>query len=203
MKRIATVALVLTLAAPALAQMELFQKKPPPFVHPEGYYSLSLPRGWESQLRPDGTFEASATNGDTGKLTIHRVNVERDVDTELVALNAHRELRKLPHFKDGGGGRLKIGGKPASIRSFEFDYMGNTEYTISVEELYVVSGTVLFVVHFEVMKRSFRHFALDLKKIYDSLRVADVDAEGKPIHPVRPKKVKDPAIVPNIGNVRY
>jgi hypothetical protein len=201
MRRALLITIVCCLALPATAQLDIFQKKPRPFLHPEGYYLVAMPRGWEGQLQADGSFAASASRGrDQGKLTIRMASVERDVDTELVALNAHRELRKLPHFKDGGGGRLKVGGKPASIRSFEFDYMGNTEYTISVEELYVVSGTVLFVVHFEVMKRSLRHYALDLSIIYDSMRVAEIDATGKPTRPVRlPKRTGGSAIMPGVG----
>jgi hypothetical protein len=201
MRRALLIAILCGLAVPAAAQLDIFQKKPRPFLHPEGYYLVAMPRGWAGQLKPDGAFEASSSRGrDQGKLTIRMAIVARDVDTELVALNAHRELRKLPHFKDGGGGRLKVGGKPASIRSFEFDYMGNTEYTISVEELYVVSGTVLFVVHFEVMKRSLRNYALDLSVIYDSMRVAEIDATGKPTRPVRlPKRKGGSAIVPGIG----
>ena len=189
------------IAVAAHAQLGLLgPKRPPPVEHPEGYYLLRLPRGWSHAFAPGEQFTASGTHGDTAQLTITVTDVEREADTELVALNAHRRLRELPHFKDGGGGRLTIGGKPASIRSFEFDYQGNTELTVAVEELYVVTGRILVTVHFEVMRRSLPAFKEDLKAIYDSLRVADVDAEGRVKRAPRPKQRRErTTVVPDIS----
>jgi hypothetical protein len=194
MRQRTAIALVVVAAAlcssAVLAQIEmdlLGPRRPPPFFHPRGFYSLSFPGGWEYRISDDGNLVANKAAGDRAELTITMKSVPPKVDTEMVAHNAGIALRKLPHFVDRGGGRLAIGGKPASVRSFEFDYQGNTEYTISVEELYIVSGSVLFTVHFEVLKRSFRNFGGDLKTIYDSMAVAEIDAEGKPIAPVKPR----------------
>jgi len=195
------VAVVVALAGLAQAQVEIFgPPKPAPFFHPKGFYAVGFPGGWSYELKPDGRLVATATRGrDKAQLTLTMTSVPKDADTENVALNAAKELRKLLHFKDGGGGRLKIAGKPASVRSFEFDYQGNTEYTITVEELYVVSGPVLFTLHFEVMKRSFPAYAGDLKSIYDSLMVAEIDAEGKPFKVVAPNPVKDNSGAPKVS----
>ena len=194
---------VVGLAGLALAQAEIFgPPKPAPFFHPKGFYAVGFPGGWSYELKPDGNLVAISQNGmDRAQLTVSMRSVPKDATTENVALNAAKELRKLPHFKDGGGGRLKIAGKPASVRSFEFDWQGNTEYTITVEELYVVSGPVLFTLHFEVMKRSFPSYRNDLKAIYDSLMVAEIDADGKPFKVVAPKPVKDSS--GNINNVGW
>lgn len=195
------IVVVVALSGLAQAQMEIFgPPKPAPFFHPKGFYALGFPGGWSYELQPDGKLVATATKGnDKAMLSLTMTTVPKDADTENVALNAAKELRKLLHFKDGGGGRLKIAGKPASVRSFEFDYQGNTEYTITVEELYVVSGPVLFRSHFEVMKRSFPYYAADLKVIYDSLMVAEIDADGKPFKVVAPKPVKNPTGTPQVG----
>ncbi|MBN2357823.1 MAG: hypothetical protein JXR83_00115 [Deltaproteobacteria bacterium] len=200
---IVVVAIALTGLAPA--QMEIFgPPKPAPFFHPKGFYALGFPGGWSYELNKSGDLVASAQKGmDRAELTLSMRSVPKDADTENVALNAAKALRKLPHFKDGGGGRLKIAGKPASVRSFEFDWQGNTEYTIAVEELYVVSGPVLFTLHFEAMKRSFPAYRNDLKTIYDSLMVAEIDADGKPFKVVSPKPVKDNSGVPNVNQIGW
>ena len=203
--RLTVFAVVTAISGLALAQAEIFgPPKPAPFYHPKGFYALGFPGGWSYELKPNGALVASANKGmDGAQLTLAMRTVPRDADTENVALNAAKELRKLPHFKDGGGGRLKIAGKPASVRSFEFDWQGNTEYTIAVEELYVVSGPVLFTLHFEVMKRSFHNYRGDLKSIYDSLMVAEIDADGKPFKVVAPKPVKDNSEVPDLNKVGW
>jgi hypothetical protein len=194
MKRFLTfVVAALVLSAGAHAQIqELFEgKRTPPTVHPKGYFALELPRGWNAEFDAKGDMLATGGSGDVAQL---RISVQTlptaDADTELVALNHSRELRKLPNFRDGGGGRLKIGGKPASIRSFLFDYNGNTEYTVSVEELYIVSGRVMIMLHFEVMKRSFANYGKDLKQIYDSLGIADMGADALPLKPATARKVR-------------
>ena len=155
--RLLLAACTLLLALSAQAQIDaMLGKKVPPLLHPGGYYALVPPRSWSNEFTRDGQLIMQAKQRDQAELTITiKTLPAADADTELVALNHARALKKLPNFRDGGGGRLTIGGKPASIRSFEFDYNANTEYTISVEELYIVSGRVLVLVHFEVMKRSF------------------------------------------------
>ncbi|MFH1812203.1 MAG: hypothetical protein ABIJ09_25930 [Pseudomonadota bacterium] len=193
-----------TLSSLALAQldMEMFgQRRPPPFFHPKGYYAVEFPGGWEHKLTAQGQLVANKLAGDRAELTITMKSVPNKVDTEMVAHNAGIALRKLPTFVDRGGGTLTVAGKPASVRSFEFDYQGNTEYTVAVEELYIVSGSVLYTVHFEVLKRSFRNFQKDLQKIYGSIIVAEIDADGQPMHPVRPraKASPDSIMVPGPG----
>jgi hypothetical protein len=189
--------LLLPVLAAAQLQQILGNKRPPPFVHPQGFYAVTFPRGWDHELKPNGQMVDTATKGDQALFTVTMESVPGDVDTEMVALNAGRKLRELPHYKDGGGGRLTIGGKPASIHSFQFNYQGNTEYQVAVEELYVVSGSVLFTIHFEVMRRSFPKFRKDLKQLYDGFAVAEIDATGHPKRKARPKssKRKDSVIV--------
>jgi hypothetical protein len=203
--QLTVIVVVIALGGLVFAQPEIFgPAKPAPFVHPKGFYALGFPGGWAYELKPNGSLVATANKGnDRAELTISMRTVPKDADTENVALNAAKELRKLPHFKDGGGGRLTIAGKPASIRSFEFDWQGNIEYTIAVEELYVVSGPVLFVLHLEVMKRSFAEYRGDLKVIYDSLMVAEIDAEGKPFKAASPRRIKDNSGAPNINKIGW
>jgi len=181
------------LPTPARAQLEgiIGPRRPPPFVHPQGFYTIQLPRGWQAELDKNGDMIAHKTNGDKAELTLRMTTVPMNADTEMVAFNKGRALRKLPHYVNGGGGRLKVSGKKASVHSFAFDYQGNTEFTISVEEMYVVSGTVLFTLHFEVLKRSMPRFKKDLMQIYSGLKVAEIDATGRAIIPRKaPKKHK-------------
>lgn len=193
MKRAIIIGAVLMLwSLEAVAQVPMMGgKRPKPFTHPKGFYGVAFPRGWTYELKPNGQLVAVGGRGtDQATFTVTMSKVPAGVDPEMVALNAGRKLKKLPHFKDGGGGRLTMAGKPASIHSFEFDYQGNTEYRIVVEELYIVSGSVLYTFHFEVMRRSFPKTTKDLKMIYDSIMVAEIDADGKPFKAVRAKRVK-------------
>lgn len=189
-------AFLITLSAQAQLEDIFGGRRAPPFAHPQGFYTVQMPRGWQAKLSKDGQLHAVKTAGDKAELTISMSTVPMNADTEMVAFNKGRSLRKLPHYRDGGGGRLKIGGKPASIHSFAFDYQGNTEFTVAVEELYIVSGTVLFTVHFEVLKRSMPAFRKDLATFYDTLKIAEIDATGQSIRHKQktPTKKKRPSL---------
>lgn len=181
---------LLLLPQQAQAQLDsiIGPRRPPAFVHPQGFFTIQLPRGWQAKLDKDGNMIAHKMAGDKAELTLRMSKVPMNADTEMVAFNKGRKLRKLPHYVDGGGGRLKVSGKKASVHSFAFDYRGNTEYTIAVEEMYVVSGSILFTLHFEVLKRSMPHFKKDLMQIYSGLKVAEIDATGQPILPQQKRK---------------
>jgi hypothetical protein len=170
--------------------MEMFQDSEPPFAHSTGLYCLVPPPGWVCQQLRDSSVECRSNNGpQPGLLTITHQTVEGQLDSELMALNAEKNLKKLPHYQRTGGGRLLLGDVKASIRSFRFDYQANNEYPVAVEELYVVSGGKAMRLHFETMLHAMPSYMLDLKKVYDTLGVAEVDALGQVVQGAQPRNV--------------
>jgi hypothetical protein len=122
-----------------------------------------------------------------GVCTITHFTIPGKLDAELMAFNAEKELKKLPHYRKTGGGRLLLGEAKASIRSFMFDYQGNTEYPVAVEELYLVTGGKAVRVHFETMARAMPGYANDLRAVYDTLGLAEVDGLGQVVTPATPR----------------
>ncbi|MBI5497812.1 MAG: hypothetical protein HY904_22585 [Deltaproteobacteria bacterium] len=179
---------VLAAAVPARANdLEgMFGNSEPPFEHSTGLYAFLPPGGWNCQQQRDSSVQCQASS--TGAmLRIEHWTIEGQLDSELMAFNEERKLQKLPHFRKNGGGRLLLGDVKASIRSFVFDYQGNAEYPVAVEELYVVSGGKAIRVHFEVMARAMPSHARDLKQLYDTFGVAEVDALGQVVTAARPR----------------
>ncbi|MEW5854866.1 MAG: hypothetical protein AB2A00_39180 [Myxococcota bacterium] len=166
----------------------MFQNEEPAFGHSTGLFAFTPPSGWACQQLKDGAVECRTGNGDApGLATITHATIEGNLDAELMALNSEKALKKLPHYRRTGGGRLLLGGVKASIRSFTFDYQGNTEYTVAVEELYVVTGSKAVRVHFETMALAMPSYGGDLKALYDTFAVAEVDASGQVVTPAKPR----------------
>lgn len=179
------------LGAPAHARADvtdMFGQNEPPLVHSTGLFALVPPSGWNCQQLKDSSVECNTSNGpQPGVLTITHQTVEGQPDCELMALNAESALKRLPHYRRTGGGRFLLGGVKAAIRSFTFDYQSNTEYPVAVEELYVVSGGKAIRLHFETMSAAMPAYMLDLKKVYDTFGVAEVDVLGQVVQGARPR----------------
>lgn len=187
-------ALVVALGVPVGAHaqagqlMDIMQQEAPPFSHSSGLYAFTPPGGWFCQQAKGGKVECKTGKGPApGTFVITYSTIEGRLDSELMAFNEERRLQKLPHFKKTGGGRLVLGGAKASVRSFTFDYQGNTEYPVAVEELYVVTGGKAIRLHFETMARAMPAYGGDLRQIYDTLGVAEVDEMGQVITPAEPR----------------
>jgi hypothetical protein len=171
--------------------MELMGEDVPPFVHSTGLYALRPAPGWRCMQLRDGAVECKTDNGPSvGVCTITYSTIAGQLDSELMAFNEERKLKKLKHFRKTGGGRLLLGDVKASLRSFTFDYQGNTEYPVAVEELYVVSGGKAIRVHFETMAHAMPSYGADLKQLYDTLGVAEVDDTGTVVQPAEPRSAQ-------------
>jgi hypothetical protein len=175
--------------AQAINPADLFGDGPLPFSHSTGLYMFIPPQGWSCQQLRDSSVECQTNNGPApGTMRITHMTIEGDLDAELMALNAERDLKKLPHYRKSGGGRLLLGTTKAALRSFQFDYLGNTELPVAVEELYVVTGAKAIRLHFETMARSMPAYMQDLKLVYDTFGVAEVDAAGQVVQVAKPRQ---------------
>ena len=182
----------LLLPSTAAAQVdpaELFGDKAMPFTHSTGLFMFIPPQGWMCQQLRDSSVECKTNGGPApGTLRITHMTIEGNLDAELMALNAERDLKKLPHYQKSGGGRMLLGTTKAALRSFTFDYLGNTELPVAVEELYVVTGGKAIRVHFETMYHSMPAYMGDLKQVYDTFGVAAVDAAGQVVQIAKPRQ---------------
>lgn len=161
------------------------------FVHSTGLYAMRPANSWRCNQLRDGAVECRTDSGPAqGVCTITFATIAGQLDSELMAFNEERKLKKLPHFRKTGGGRLLLGDVKASLRSFTFDYQGNTEYPVAVEELYVVSGGKAIRVHFETMAHAMPAYGMDLKQLYDTLGVAEVDDNGTVVQPAEPRSAQ-------------
>lgn len=184
-------------AGEASEMMDMMANESPAFVHSSGLYAFRPPSGWFCNQVKGGAVECRAERGPhQGSCSITYFTQQGQLDSELMAFNEEQKLKKLPHFKKTGGGKFLLGGAKASLRSFVYDYQSHTEYTVAVEELYVVTGGKAIKVHFETMASAMPAYAGDLKHLYDTLGVAEVDDTGNVVQPAEARsaqKKKKPA----------
>ena len=74
-----------------------------------------------------------------------------------------------------------MAGSPARLEKFAYDYLGNVEYSVGVQALYLVRSTKLYVLHFESRLDQYGQYAKDLVELYGSFRPAELDEGGHPI----------------------
>ena len=64
-------------------------------------------------------------------------------------LNQMDRFQQKPHFKKISEARTKLDGSPAITVAFQYDYLGNVEYTVGVQQLIMVRGGKLYLIHLE------------------------------------------------------
>jgi hypothetical protein len=186
----------LVAAAPAAAinPLDLMGKRPKPFVEPEGYYRVIIPSGFDCKKSKNiakREIKCDGTRGPQAVLYLQVLDVPPSANADLVALNEMDRLKKKQHFKHLDSARQVIDGISARMEKFTYDYMGNVEYPVGVQALYLVKKNKLFVLHFEARLDQFKAYEQDLTQLYGSFRPAPLDEGGNPIlEDVTTQKVK-------------
>lgn len=186
MPRVVLVALALALALPAQAinPLDLIGKRPKPVVGPQGYYRVVIPSGFdceETDNKRKREVRCNGTRGPQASLFIQVLDVPESANADLVALNEMDRLKKKPHFKHLDSRREVVDGTPARLEKFTYDYLGNVEYPVGVQALYLVRKNKLFVVHFESRLDQFGAYVKDLIELYGTFKPAPLDDGGNPI----------------------
>jgi hypothetical protein len=178
------IAALLGTAAPAAAinPLDLLGNRPKPFIEPDGFYRVILPPGFDCRATPGKReLRCDGTRGQRALLVLQVLDVPKSATSDLVALNEMERLKKKPHFKQIDSRREVVDGSPARFEKFSYDYLGNVEYPMGVQALYVVRENKLYVVHFESQLRFFGTYVRDLKIVYESFKPAALDEGGNPI----------------------
>lgn len=170
--------------------------QPKPFLEPEGYYMVVVPAGFDCDVRKRHV-ECRGNRGHAALLTIDVKDVPASATPEIVLLNQMDRFKKKPHFKLVTKQKTMIDGTPAMTTSFSYDYLGNVEYQVAVQALYMIRSGKLFVVHFESRLDQFHSYAGDLAKLYASFKPAQLDAAGHPVFEDLPKTI-GPAVTPDV-----
>jgi hypothetical protein len=184
MKRLLLGLLASLLAAGALANpLQLIgHGSPEAFVEPEGYYRVILPGGFAcAPQKNKREVRCSGARGSQALVVLQVLDVPKSATVDLVALNEMQRLKKKPHFKHLGSANETIDGSPARLEKFRYDYLGNVEYPVAVQALYLVRENKLFIVHFEAPLMSFSTYAKDLVELYGTFKPAQLDEGGHPV----------------------
>ena len=159
---------------------DLIGQQPKPFIEPEGFYAVILPANFDCSTRPRHV-ECKGNIGVQALLTIDVVDVPKSATVELVFMNQLDKIKKQPHYRLIQKGKTLIDGAHAITAAFSYDYLGNVEYSVGVQALYMVRGGKEYVIHFESRLNDFRVFARELAGLYASFKPARLDASGNPI----------------------
>lgn len=190
-------------ASPSFAQsgdqMEfLFGQKPKPFIDPAGFYAAILPNGFDCEARARQV-KCRGNRGVQAELSIDVIDVPASATADIAMLNQMDRFKEKPHFKQIAKGKTRLDGAPALTTSFSYDYMGNVEYSVGVQQLIMVRGGKLYLIHFESRLDQFAAHKADLEQLYRSFKPARLDGGGNPIlEDLKPKAAENPDGLPDV-----
>jgi hypothetical protein len=202
MSRFAVVVVAALASLPAVAQgadpllQSLSGQQPKAFLEPEGFYMAVIPAGFDCDVRKRNV-ECRGNRGHAALLVMRVEDVPPSATPEIKLLNEMDRFKKKPHFKLVAKQRTIIDGSPAITTSFSYDYLGNVEYQVGVQALYMIRSGKLYVLHFESRLDQFPSYAGDLAKLYASFKPAQLDAAGHPVLEDLPAARMDPAATPD------
>jgi hypothetical protein len=191
-------------AVPARAQSGeqfdfLFGQKPKPFIDPAGFYAAILPNGFDCEAKARHV-KCSGNRGVQALLTIDVIDVPASATADIAMLNQMDRFKEKPHFKQLAKGKTKVDGTAALTTSFTYDYMGNVEYAVGVQQLIMVRGGKLYLIHLETRLDQFATHKKDLEQLYGSFKPARLDAGGNPIlEDLKPQAVENPDQLPDVN----
>jgi hypothetical protein len=185
MRLVAAVLLVLLSVTAARAEAEdgvgfLLGQKPKPFIDPAGFYAAILPTGFNCEAKARKV-TCTGNRGVDAVLTIDVLDVPASANADIAMLNQMDKFKEKPHFKLLQKGKIKIDGTPSVLVNFAYDYMGNVEYQVGVEEVIMVRGGKLYLIHQEMRLDQLSVHKKDLEQLYRSFKPARIDAGGNPI----------------------
>jgi hypothetical protein len=176
----------------------LFGQRAKPYIDPMGFYAVIFPSGFNCQARAKNV-ECTGNRDGQAKLVVRVIDTPPSATADLVLLNEMEHTKKKPHFKMGEKRKIVVDGSPAMVAQFTYDYMGNVEYTVGVQALYLVRQTKTYVIHFESHVNAFKTYRADLQALYGSFKPARLDAAGNPIlEDLKPKNVDSPDQMPDV-----
>lgn len=178
-----SLAAVLLAAASAIAANDvehLFGQKMKPFIDPQGFYAVVFPSGFNCEARARNV-ECVGNRAGNASLIVRVVDTPASATPDIVLLNEMDRFKKKPHFKLVSKEYIKVDGSPAVVASFTYDYMGNVEYSIGVQAMYMVRQTKTYVIHFESHVGNFKLYQRDLQALYSTFKPARLDAAGNPL----------------------
>lgn len=167
-------------------------QKPKPYIDPAGFYAAILPTGFDCEAKARKV-KCTGNRGVQAILTIDVLDVPASATADIAMLNQMDKFKEKPHFKLLQKGKIKIDGTPSVLVNFAYDYMGNVEYQVGVEEVIMVRGGKLYLIHQEMRLDQLAVHKKDLEQLYRSFKPARIDAGGNPIlEDLKPVPVKDP-----------
>lgn len=171
----------LPVAAQDSLDLLLMGNKPKPFIEPSGYYAVILPPGFDCDAKVPRHVQCRSNRGTNALLTLDVLDVPPSATADIAMLNQMDRFQQKPHFKLITRTQTKLDGTPAITVAFQYDYLGNVEYTVGVQQLIMVRGGKLYLIHLETPLVSFGAHRQDLEQVYRSFKPARLDASGNPI----------------------
>jgi hypothetical protein len=164
-----------------------------PLIDPAGYFSVVIPSGFDCQAAPRKV-TCNSNRGIQALLTIDVVDVPASASVELFVLNQADAYKKKPHYRKIAEKKQTLDGARAVLASFTYDYLGNVEYPVGAQALYMVKSTKAYIIHYEGRADQFPVHKADLDQLYATFKTARIDGGGNPIvEDLDPKKSSRPA----------
>jgi hypothetical protein len=151
-----------------------------PLIDPAGFFSVIVPGGFDCEARPR-KLSCRSNRGIQALLTIDVVDVPPSASVEGFVLNQADAFKKKPHYRKVAESKQKLDGARAILAAFTYDYLGNVEYPVGVQALYMVKSTKAFVIHYEGRADQFAVHKADLDQLYATFKTARIDGGGNPI----------------------
>lgn len=182
-------------------QIELFNQPTTPFTAPGRLFSIEVPPGWAPALKkrdPDTVEIQAISRPGNAVLQIRRMAVPRGAHPRQLLLNAlDRRLKKLPSFKMASKRDLTLAGYQAASVTGSYLYQGNVQYPLVLEEVYLVTGSEAFVLHFECFEPAAADLATELNKLYTTFQPRPGSGAEGPFVPKEPgEAMPNPNTVP-------
>jgi hypothetical protein len=167
-------------SAESISPLELIGQRPKPFIEPDGFYRVVIPSGFDCKSQKLH-LECNGNRTHKAFLSIDVRTVPESATTELVMLNQMERFKKKRHFKLVKREKTKVADSSAIMATFTYDYLGNVEYPVGVQALYMVQKNKLYVIHFESQLKFFPAYEKDLVTLYESFYPSRLDAAGNPL----------------------
>lgn len=168
-------------------------------VDTAGYFSVVVPNGL-SCTPADSKITCTGTFGTSASLQIVAKAVPKTASLGLIALNKLAEYQSKPHYRLLQNSHVTMAGQPAIFQILTYEELGNVQLGTQIQIVDILRSGVLVESVFQCGSFSCSAYATSMQQIYNSLALAPLDANGKPVAGSLVSKTQGTTLVPAADN---
>jgi len=157
---------------------------------PNGRYHVQVPGGLLMQVDEDNpdpnmvVFAGDIRPGLRAQMVVKKVEVTAGAaSSQLMLTTRDNHLAKLPNFTVEQVRKIRIANRTCTLLRARYDYQGNKQYPMALEQAYIIDGTEGFIVGMEVPYEVYGDMADRLQQVYKSfvhVRPKAAEPKGEP-----------------------